>query len=106
MRVRRHSTFGSRSPAEFDAMASGSSLGVHEIGEAQSSRTPVTHREKEGWPTLTNRPASWAYLMLARLLTVTSAIAERVNDIETPGCMKLLSKDREWWWWWSPVWVD
>ena len=31
--------------------------------------------------------------------------AERVNDIETPGCMKLLSNDRTIARW-SPVWVD
>ena len=44
-------------------------------GEAQSSPTPVPHREKEGWSVRQSRPASWAYLMLARLLTVISAIA-------------------------------
>ena len=33
------------------------------------------------------------------------AQAERVNDVETPSCMKLRSKDRACWWW-SSVWVD
>ena len=36
---------------------------------------------------------------------VEFAKAERVNDVETPSCMKLLSKDRACWWW-SSVWVD
>ena len=31
--------------------------------------------------------------------------AERVNDVETPSCMKLRLKDRACWWW-SSVWVD
>ena len=40
-------------------------------------------------------------------LDVREAIesSERVNDIETPGCMKLLSKDRTIARW-SPIWVD
>ena len=35
-----------------------------------------------------------------------NAPPERVNDFETPSCMKLLSKGRECWLRWSPVLVD
>ena len=60
------------------------------------------------WLRDTNQGAWWTMMLFATTWAADksmSPLTERVNDFETPSCMKLLSKDRECWWW-SPVWVD